>query len=146
MWLSKVIIQVWPSGADLAATAEPTAPVPPGLLSMMMFQPVLSISLAWMMRATGSVEPPGGKGTMILIWPLGQSAGACGDGGRAERGGERRRSAANGVEASTYGKPPEPRLACRHRITRRSEIEKGLPSGSLPSQRISPPPAISFDI
>jgi hypothetical protein len=39
----------------------------------MMFQPVVSISLAWMMRATGSVEPPGGKGTMILIGHLGQS-------------------------------------------------------------------------
>src|SRR3954469_23062520 len=77
MWLSKVIIQVWPSGADLAATAEPTAPVPPGLLSMITFQPVLSISLAWTMRATGSVEPPGGKGTMILIWPLGHSAIVC---------------------------------------------------------------------
>ncbi|MEA2812383.1 MAG: hypothetical protein QOI93_80 [Rhodospirillaceae bacterium] len=46
MWLSKVSIQVWPSGGDLAATAEPTAPVPPGLLSTMMFQPVVSISLA----------------------------------------------------------------------------------------------------
>src|SRR5476649_1546831 len=73
MWLSKVIIQVWPSGADLAATADPTAPVPPGLLSISTFQPVCSIILAWMMRATGSVEPPGGKGTMILIGPLGQS-------------------------------------------------------------------------
>src|SRR5579864_7318017 len=26
-----------------------------------------------MMRATGSVEPPGGKGTTILSWPLGHS-------------------------------------------------------------------------
>src|SRR4051812_21204149 len=77
MWLSKVIIQVWPSGADLAATAEPTAPVPPGLLSTPTFQPVLSISLAWMMRATGSVEPPGGKGTMILTGPFGQSPTFC---------------------------------------------------------------------
>src|SRR3982750_1754964 len=77
MWLSKVTIQVGPAGADLAATAEPTAPVPPGLLSMMMFQPVLSISLAWMMRATGSVEPPGEIGTMILIWPFGHSAAPC---------------------------------------------------------------------
>jgi hypothetical protein len=41
---------------------------------MMTFQPVFSISFAWMMRATGSVEPPGGKGTMILTGPLGQSA------------------------------------------------------------------------
>src|SRR5436190_17219311 len=77
MWLSKVIIQVWPSGGDLAATAEPTAPVPPGLLSTSTFQPVLSISLAWMMRATGSVEPPGGKGTMILTGPLGHSPTFC---------------------------------------------------------------------
>src|SRR5438067_6385568 len=74
MWLSKVIIQVWPSGGDLAAIAEPTTPVPPGLLSITTFQPAVSISLAWMMRATGSVEPPGGKGTMILIGPFGQSA------------------------------------------------------------------------
>src|SRR6185312_24041 len=73
MWLSKVTIQVWPSGADLAAIAAPTTPVPPGLFSMMMFQPVWSISLAWIMRATGSVEPPGGKGTTIFIGPLGHS-------------------------------------------------------------------------
>src|SRR4029077_6303647 len=99
MWLSKVIIQVWPSGGDLAATAEPTTPVPPGLLSTMMFQPVFSISLAWMMRATGSVEPPGGKGTMILIGPLGQSpcartmAGAAGVAGAlAEGKGKRLKS------------------------------------------------------
>ncbi len=61
MWLSKVSIQVWPSGGALAAIAEPTAPVPPGLFSMTMFQPVFSIILARMMRATGSVEPPGGR-------------------------------------------------------------------------------------
>src|SRR5215468_775850 len=73
MWLSKVTIQVWPSGGDLAATAAPTTLAPPGLLSTMTCQPVWSVSLAWMMRATGSVEPPGGKGTMILIGPLGQS-------------------------------------------------------------------------
>src|SRR4029078_7899782 len=42
-----------------------------------MFQPVFSISLAWMMRATGSVEPPGGKGTMILTGPLGHSPTFC---------------------------------------------------------------------
>jgi hypothetical protein len=29
---------------------------------------------AWMKRATGSVEPPGGKGTTNLSGPLGQSA------------------------------------------------------------------------
>src|SRR5512139_4230493 len=74
MWLSNVTIQVWPSGADLAAMAAPTTLAPPGLLSTTTCQPVFSVSLAWMMRATGSVDPPGGKGTMILIGPLGQSA------------------------------------------------------------------------
>src|SRR5215510_484713 len=73
MWLSKVTIQVWPSGGDLAAIEAPTTLAPPGLLSTMTCQPVWSVSLAWMMRATGSVEPPGGKGTMILIGPFGQS-------------------------------------------------------------------------
>src|SRR5262245_61530712 len=73
MWLSKVTIQVWPSGGDLAATLAPTTLAPPGLLSTMTFQPDCSVSFAWMIRATGSVEPPGGKGTMILIGPLGQS-------------------------------------------------------------------------
>jgi hypothetical protein len=42
----------------------------------MTFQPFSSISLACRMRATGSVEPPGGKGTMILSDPLGQSSWA----------------------------------------------------------------------
>jgi len=68
-----VIIHVWPSGGDLAATLAPTTLAPPGLFSTTTFQPVLSASLAWMMRATGSVDPPGGKGTMILTGPLGQS-------------------------------------------------------------------------
>src|SRR3981189_2719137 len=76
MWLSNTISQGVPSGGDLAATAAPTTPVPPGLLSTTMFQPLSSISLAWMMRATGSVEPPGGKGTMNLMGPLGHSAWA----------------------------------------------------------------------
>src|ERR1044071_616098 len=77
MWLSKVTIQVCPSGGDLAATAAPTTLAPPGLLSTITCQPVWSVSLAWMMRATGSVEPPGGKGTMILTGPLGQSPAFC---------------------------------------------------------------------
>ncbi len=74
MWLSNTISQVLPSGGDLAATDAPTTPLPPGLLSITTFQPVFSMSLAWMMRAIGSVEPPGGKGTTNLIVPLGQSA------------------------------------------------------------------------
>src|SRR4051812_13982398 len=87
MWLSKVTIQVWPSGGDLAATEAPTTLAPPGLLSTITCQPVWSTSLAWMMRATGSVEPPGGKGTMILIGPLGQSLTDC---ARAVAGAPRR--------------------------------------------------------
>src|SRR5262245_39825263 len=73
MWLSNTISQVLPSGGDLAATAAPTTLLPPGLFSTTTFQPVLSVSLAWMMRAIGSVEPPGGKGTTNLMVPLGQS-------------------------------------------------------------------------
>ena len=89
MWLSNTISQVWPSGGDLAATAAPTTPLPPGLFSTTMFQPVFSMSLAWMMRAIGSVEPPGGKGTTNLIVPLGQSAPcALHDGGYAKRRGK----------------------------------------------------------
>src|SRR5262245_36557649 len=73
MWLSKVTIQVWPSGGALAAIAAPIAPAAPGLLSITMFQPVLSATLAARMRATGSVVPPGGKGTTTRIGPFGQS-------------------------------------------------------------------------
>jgi len=40
MWLSKVTIQVWPSGGDLAAIEAPTTLAPPGLLSTMTCQPV----------------------------------------------------------------------------------------------------------
>src|SRR6185369_11831097 len=75
MWLSNVTIQVWPSGGALAAIAAPIAPAAPGLLSITMFQPVLSATLAARMRATGSVVPPGGKGTTTRIAPLGQSLG-----------------------------------------------------------------------
>src|SRR5688572_25127815 len=76
MWLSNVTIQVWPSGGDLAAAVAPITPAAPGLFSTTTFQPVFSASLAWMMRAIGSVPPPGGKGTMNLIGPFGQSAWA----------------------------------------------------------------------
>jgi hypothetical protein len=49
-----------------------------------------------MMRATGSVEPPGGKGTMILIGPLGQSPCArlmAGVPDRGRRGADQQRTA-----------------------------------------------------
>src|SRR6185369_4934545 len=77
MWLSNVTIQVWPSGGALAAIAAPIAPAAPGLLSITMFQPVLSATLAARMRATGSVVPPGGNGTTTRIGPLGQSPAPC---------------------------------------------------------------------
>src|SRR6188768_1920536 len=73
IWLSKVIIQVWPSGGALAAMAAPIAPAAPGLLSITVAQPVLSLTLAARRRATGSVVPPGGKGTTTRIGPLGHS-------------------------------------------------------------------------
>ena len=98
MWLSNVTSQVWPSGADLAAIAAPIAPAAPGLLSTRICQPVLSTMLAWMKRATGSVEPPGGKGTTNLIGPLGQSpcastmAGAARVAATLPRSSERRRT------------------------------------------------------
>ena len=60
MWLSKVTIQVWPSGAALAAAVAPITPAAPGLFSTTTFQPVFSVSLAWMMRAIGSVRRPAG--------------------------------------------------------------------------------------
>ena len=64
MWLSNATSQVWPSGGDLATVAAPIAPAAPGLFSTTICQPALSMILDWMKRATGSVEPPGGKGTM----------------------------------------------------------------------------------
>src|SRR5882672_10172275 len=74
MWLSNATSQVWPSGAALATTLAPIAPAAPGLFSTTICQPKVSSNLAWTRRATGSVEPPGGKGTMNLIGPLaGQS-------------------------------------------------------------------------
>src|SRR5437764_2496654 len=92
MWLSNVIIQVWPSGGALAAIAAPIAPAAPGLLSITVCQPVLSLTLAASRRATGSVVPPGGKGTTTRIGPLGQSvpcararAGAASRGRKARR-------------------------------------------------------------
>src|SRR5215208_1988453 len=74
MWLSKVTIQVWPSGGELAVAVAPITPAAPGLFSTTICQPVFSPSLAAMMRAIGSVPPPGGNGTMNLIGPFGQLA------------------------------------------------------------------------
>src|ERR1043166_7623548 len=73
MWLSNVTIQVWPSAGALATFAAPIAPAAPGLLSITVCQPVLSLTLAASRRATASVVPPGGKGTTTRIVPLGQS-------------------------------------------------------------------------
>src|SRR5262249_41801340 len=82
MWLSKVTSQVWPSGGDFAATVAPITPAAPGLFSTTLCQPVVSPSLAAMIRAIGSVPPPGGKGTMNFIDPLGHSAWARASPGR----------------------------------------------------------------
>jgi len=57
----------------LATFAAPIAPAAPGLLSITVCQPVLSLTLAASRRATASVVPPGGKGTTTRIGPLGQS-------------------------------------------------------------------------
>src|SRR3981189_2229121 len=73
MWLSNATSQVWPSGSDFATTVAPIAPAAPGLFSTMICQPTVSASRDWIRRATGSVEPPGGKGTTNLIGPLGHS-------------------------------------------------------------------------
>src|ERR1043165_2165667 len=78
---SNVTIQVWPSGGDLATTEAPTTPVPPGLLSTMMFQPVVSIRLAWMIRATG------GERHHDLEWAFGPVGLSADDGGRHKRSG-----------------------------------------------------------
>src|ERR1700730_883141 len=73
MWLSNATSQVWPSGGDLATTVAPITPAAPGLFSTTICQPMVSSNRAWIRRATGSVEPPGGKGTTNLIGPFGQS-------------------------------------------------------------------------
>src|SRR5437763_5646189 len=78
MWLSNVTIQVWPSAGALATLAPPIAPAAPGLLSITVCQPVLSLTLAASRRATASVVPPGGKGTTTRIGPLGQSLPCAG--------------------------------------------------------------------
>src|ERR1700694_3787988 len=75
MWLSNATSQVWPSGAALATTLAPIAPAAPGLFSTTICQPRVSSSLAWTRRATGSVEPPGGKGTINLIGALSELPG-----------------------------------------------------------------------
>ena len=46
MWLSNTISQVLPSGGALAAIAAPTTPLPPGLFSTTIFQPVCSMIFA----------------------------------------------------------------------------------------------------
>src|SRR6185436_15012028 len=71
-WVSNTNSQVLPSGGDLANTAVPAAPDAPGLFSMMMLAPSRCCSPVCTSRASASVEPPGGNGTMKRIGPLGQ--------------------------------------------------------------------------
>src|SRR4029450_1509105 len=105
------------------------------------------------MRATGSVEPPGGKGTMILIGPLGQSpactrfcaltmAGATNADAVLPISTARRRRMVMFASLALIGAEPTGALRrCKlllwpflPRGQARSETEKGLPSGSFAPQ------------
>jgi hypothetical protein len=67
---------VLPSGGDFTTRPVPTLPDAPGLFSMIKVALSLCCRPGWTMRAMGSVVPPGGKGTMILMMPEGQVS-AC---------------------------------------------------------------------
>ena len=60
------ISSVWPSGADLATASAPIAPPAPPRFSTTTGWPMLSLMRWATMRATTSVVPPAGKGTMIF--------------------------------------------------------------------------------
>src|ERR1039458_5642352 len=71
-WVSNTNSQVLPSGGDFATRPVPTLPDAPGLFSLLKGALSLCCRPGWTMRAMGSVVPPGGKGTMILMMPEGQ--------------------------------------------------------------------------
>src|ERR1700730_10240319 len=150
MWLSNATSQVWPSGGDLATTVAPITPAAPGLFSTTICQPMVSSSRAWIRRATGSVEPPGGKGTTNLIGPFGQSvpwastrAGAARVAATLPTSSERRRTIGMGLRvdiqanhspAAGQGPSPQtnagtlrPRRSCDDRLLADDrDLDRGL--------------------
>src|SRR2546422_6414377 len=63
---------VWPSGMDLATASTPMTVAAPGLFSMMTACPRRGPRRSAIRRATVSVAPPGGNGTISLRGLLGQ--------------------------------------------------------------------------
>src|SRR5262245_14212046 len=66
-WAIFAIINVYPSGVDLAATSAPRLPAAPGRLSITTCRPSASDSGGATKRATTSFALPGGNGTMRRI-------------------------------------------------------------------------------
>src|SRR5262245_14295126 len=79
-WESKVTSHDDPSGALLATCAAPSEPAAPDLFSTMTTRLSLFCSGACSIRASASVEPPGGNGTTSVMVPdcaqAGENAGA----------------------------------------------------------------------
>ena len=62
-----VIRSVWPSGGDFATDTAATTLAPPGRFSTTKVEPFRRCSsFCESMRASQSVEPPGGNGTITL--------------------------------------------------------------------------------
>ncbi len=112
MWLSKVSIHVCPSAATWRRSPTPTAPVPPRLVVDQDVPAGVLDHLGLDDACTGSVEPPGGNGTMILRAPLGQSAApwARGEGGAPECGYGSASQQRTAFEASSLNPPCGKRL------------------------------------
>ena len=75
---------VWPSGSACAARSAPMLPPAPVFCSMMIGWPHLACSLSATMRASTSLMPPAGNGTMNLTGLLGNAPCAL-DGQRQRR-------------------------------------------------------------
>src|SRR6476620_7365161 len=72
----EIMTRLYPSGADLAMSVVPMVEPAPGLFSMTIGWPMAGASSFCRMRAATSVNPPGPKGTMILIGRVGYGC-AC---------------------------------------------------------------------
>ena len=90
---------VVPSGSACAARSAPMLPPAPVFCSMMIGWPHFACSLSAAMRASTSLMPPAGNGTMNFTVPLGWNAPcACAAPGSAEASARR----ADGVRARRF--------------------------------------------
>ena len=67
VWLETAIISVYPSGGAFASAVVPMIVLAPARFSTTTGLPPVLVQFCAIVRPSTSTEPPGGKGTMMVI-------------------------------------------------------------------------------